>query len=100
MRTSTFVLFKDALTPIKMIIEQMMNAIQGGNSMVYPEYHKGYPCVFKPILCQEGFCSECAIYLGKSLSIDMTNLEQIRTDDSRKNMRQLQEARFCDSLGG
>ena len=26
------------------------------------EYHKGQPCVYKPILCQEGYCSECDIY--------------------------------------
>jgi len=30
------------------------------------EYHKGYPCVYKPILCQEGYCSDCAVYLEKS----------------------------------
>ena len=30
------------------------------------EYHKGYPCVYKAILCQEGYCSNCAIYLEKS----------------------------------
>ena len=30
------------------------------------EYHKGYPCVYKAILCQEGYCSGCAIYLEKS----------------------------------
>ena len=29
-------------------------------------YHKGYPCVYKAILCQEGYCSDCAIYLEKS----------------------------------
>jgi hypothetical protein len=26
------------------------------------EYHKGQICNFKPIMCQEGFCSECLIY--------------------------------------
>ncbi len=30
------------------------------------EYHKGDPCVYKPILCQEGYCSGCAIHLEKS----------------------------------
>ena len=30
------------------------------------EYHKGYPCVFKAILCQEGYCSDCAIYLEET----------------------------------
>jgi len=30
--------------------------------MVNLEYHKGHDCVYKPILCQEGWCSECSIY--------------------------------------
>ena len=30
------------------------------------DYHKGYPCVYKAIYCQEGYCSDCAIYLEKS----------------------------------
>ena len=29
------------------------------------EYHKGSPCVYTPIFCQEGFCSTCEIYLKK-----------------------------------
>ncbi len=28
-------------------------------------YFKGQTCIFKNILCQEGFCSECMIYLEK-----------------------------------
>jgi hypothetical protein len=31
--------------------------------MVNPEYHKGQSCAYREILCQEGFCSECIIYL-------------------------------------
>jgi hypothetical protein len=23
------------------------------------EYHKGQQCIYKPLFCQEGFCSEC-----------------------------------------
>jgi len=30
------------------------------------DYQKGYTCVYKLILCQEGYCSDCAIYLEKS----------------------------------
>jgi hypothetical protein len=30
------------------------------------DYHKGCPCVYKAILCQEGYCSDCAIYLERS----------------------------------
>lgn len=33
---------------------------------MYQGYNKGYPCVYKPILCQEGYCSGCAIHLEKS----------------------------------
>jgi hypothetical protein len=29
--------------------------------MINLEYHKGQTCKFKPILCQEGFCSDCYI---------------------------------------
>lgn len=25
--------------------------------------HKGTECLYKPILCQEGYCSECQVYL-------------------------------------
>ncbi len=34
--------------------------------MLDVENHKGQPCVVKPLLCQEGFCSECFIYLEKT----------------------------------
>lgn len=37
--------------------------------MLNLEYHKGQPCVFKPLLCQEGFCCECIIYLEQSSSM-------------------------------
>jgi hypothetical protein len=30
------------------------------------EYHKGQPCLFSPLPCQEGFCSECIICLEQS----------------------------------
>ena len=32
--------------------------------------NKGLPCMYKPIICQEGYCSACQIYLnhGKSES--------------------------------
>jgi hypothetical protein len=33
--------------------------------MVNLEYHKGQLCSYGPILCQEGFCSECIIFLEK-----------------------------------
>ena len=27
------------------------------------EYHKGEFCAHKPVWCQEGYCSQCAIYV-------------------------------------
>jgi hypothetical protein len=32
--------------------------------------NKGLPCPFKPIICQEGFCKECQIYLDWLLKIN------------------------------
>jgi hypothetical protein len=34
--------------------------------MINLEYHKGQPCVNKPLMCQEGICSGCMINLGQS----------------------------------
>ena len=50
------------------------------------EYHKGYPCVYKAILCQEGYCSDCAIYLEKSQGLDWVN-EETRVKNPRKTKR-------------
>ena len=44
--------------------------------MLNLEYHKGQPCVFKPILCQEGFCSECIIGLEQSSQIKSSIIEE------------------------
>jgi hypothetical protein len=27
--------------------------------MINMEFHKGQTCLYKPIFCQEGYCSEC-----------------------------------------
>jgi len=32
------------------------------------EYHKGSFCIYKPIFCQEGYCSGCEIRLEKAFS--------------------------------
>ena len=31
------------------------------------EYHKGQFCAYKPVFCQEGYCSECDIYYQNTL---------------------------------
>ena len=51
---------------------------------MHVDYHKGYPCVYKAILCQEGYCSNCAIYLEKSQ--DWTN-EKAGVKNQRKTKR-------------
>ncbi len=45
--------------------------------MVKFEYHKGQECVFKPLLCQEGFCSDCFIYLEKLRPTKPSLIEEI-----------------------
>ena len=34
-------------------------------SLRFPGNNKGLPCLFKPILCQEGYYSSCQIYLDR-----------------------------------
>jgi hypothetical protein len=34
-------------------------------NMINQQYHKGQTCKIKPVFCQEGYCSECSIYLSK-----------------------------------
>jgi hypothetical protein len=36
--------------------------------MINLEYHKGSQCLRKEILCQEGYCSSCAIYQSPTFS--------------------------------
>ena len=36
--------------------------------MINLEFHKGSPCVYKAILCQEGWCSECFIFQKHSIN--------------------------------
>ena len=50
------------------------------------EYHKGYPCVYKAIRCQEGYCSNCVIYLSKSQDWEWLNTN-IRIHNPRKPKR-------------
>jgi hypothetical protein len=38
--------------------------------MVNFEYHKGQCCSYKDITCQEGYCSECLIYVNFKLCME------------------------------
>jgi hypothetical protein len=42
--------------------------------MINLEYRKGQTCKFKPILCQEGYCSECYISATNSSMTSQTYL--------------------------
>jgi len=35
--------------------------------MVNLEYHKGSFCIYTPRFCQEGYCSQCYIYVQRSV---------------------------------
>jgi hypothetical protein len=37
--------------------------------MVAIQYHKGQPCVYSSVFCQEGFCSECEICQNWNLKL-------------------------------
>ena len=52
------------------------------------EYHKGQPCVHKPILCQEGYCSECGVYYQSLVfneseykNADVKDREKVRDEE-------------------
>ena len=40
------------------------------------EYHKGQFCAYKPVFCQEGYCSECAIFYQNSLGGVLLHLDE------------------------
>ena len=42
------------------------------NEELLIENHKGQPCWIKPITCQEGYCSECQIYLDRTIHGSIT----------------------------
>ena len=51
------------------------------------QYHKGSFCIYKPMFCQEGYCSECEIYLHRP---DVAKSTGHR--DGVRDFRKLQEA--------
>ncbi len=53
--------------------------------MLNLEYHKGEPCVYKAVLCQEGYCSECAIYLNNQIKTRPGARSGTKTCRGRKN---------------
>ena len=45
--------------------------------MVNLAYHKGYFCINTFIFCQEGYCSECEIYLNKASRTKKINRHEV-----------------------
>jgi hypothetical protein len=61
--------------------------------MINIEFHKGSPCVYKAILCQEGWCSECAIYQRRSTNLNTIRDQEILRSPQQNNTQQLCLAR-------
>lgn len=49
----------------KRLLERLMGEVEakGERTFSVSSNNKGLPCPFKPILCQEGYCHGCQIYL-------------------------------------
>jgi hypothetical protein len=53
------------------------------------EYHKGQLCIYKFMLCQEGFCSRCAIlheHQKNKISIDVDLYTKKLVNAKRKEL--------------
>ena len=61
--------------------------------MLYLDNYKGHSCVFKAILCQEGFCSNCAIYLEEASSLKPPFVYDLRVDKRNKQMNRNSKTR-------
>jgi hypothetical protein len=55
---------------------------QREESMMNLEYHKGSFCVYTPIFCQEGYCSNCEIYVKKLLPTKTKDYQSAQSDTS------------------
>jgi hypothetical protein len=44
--------------------------------MIEVQNHKGQKCIYEKMLCQEGYCSECAVCLKRISAILTNNLEK------------------------
>lgn len=60
--------------------------------MINQEYHKGEGCLFSSILCQEGYCSDCMLYLEKITSFETTQ-NQIPHSTKKQRVNDLQLCR-------
>jgi hypothetical protein len=58
--------------------------------MLNTQYHKGRRCMHEVILCQEGYCSECIIYLNHASYKNPETKEQINSYQSKATRGELQ----------
>ena len=56
-------------------------------SMEISQNHKGTFCVYKSIFCQEGYCSDCEIYLRQCSTAKTTDF-----NIGLRNIHKLQES--------
>ena len=49
--------------------------------------HKGQQCLLKPIICQEGFCSGCMIYLEISFTLLLEEKDNCFTGVSNRSLK-------------
>jgi hypothetical protein len=54
--------------------------------MLNMEYHKGSFCEYASVFCQEGYCSECAIYLKRPLTNKQFNHHEVAKSRKAPNL--------------
>jgi hypothetical protein len=60
--------------------------------MVAIQYHKGQPCVYSSVFCQEGFCSECEICQNWNLKVSEDASQVGSAWQTRTKVRKLELA--------
>lgn len=51
--------------------------------MVNEDFHKGQRCIFSAVMCQEGFCSGCMIFLNRVTELEQSvGMEERRLEDN------------------
>ncbi len=43
--------------------------------MINLQYHKGQRCAYSSVFCQEGYCSECQVYLNWTSNTEILSQE-------------------------
>lgn len=59
--------------------------------MINEDFHKGERCIFSTEMCQEGYCSECIIFIDRVTELEESveiGRETARRNTSRENNQQ------------